>query len=79
MENNSLYWVFCLALLFVVALNLVILLVFRRKSESMEKALRRLSINVRNPWEAEDSALSELSERIADLKSRDDADQDAEK
>jgi len=79
MENDNLYWVFCLALLLVAGLNIFIFLAFKgKKTESMTEVLRRLSKNIHNPWEAEDTALSELSELVTDLKSQDNADQEVE-
>jgi hypothetical protein len=80
MENNRLFWVLCLTLLLVVGLNILIYVALKgKKTESMVEVLRRLSKGVRNPWEAEDAALSELSKLVADLKSENNVERNAEK
>jgi len=79
MENDKLFWVLCLTLLLVVGLNILIYVALKgKKTESMVEVLRRLSKGVRNPWEAEDAALSELSELVADLKSENNVERKSE-
>jgi hypothetical protein len=69
MENAKLFWVICLTLLLVVGLNILIYVALKgKKTENMAEILRRFSKGVRNPWEAEDAALSELSKLVTDLK-----------
>ena len=79
MEYDKLYWVLCLTLLLVVGLNALIYIALKgKKAESMSEVLRRLSKGVRNPWEAEDTALSELSELVADYKREDNVEREGD-
>ncbi len=69
MENARLSWVICLTLVLVVVLNISIYVALKgKKTQSMADVLRRFTKGVRNPWEAEDAALSELSDLVAGLK-----------
>ena len=71
MEYDKLFWVLCLTLFLAVGLNVMIYVAFRGKqSEGMAETLHRMSKGVRNPWEAEDAALDELSGLVAEFKGK---------
>jgi hypothetical protein len=70
MDYERVFWVVCLTVLIVVGFNLVIYIGFRRDKSSlgMAEALRRAAQQAKNPWEAEDASLSELSRLVGQLK-----------
>jgi hypothetical protein len=79
MENDKLFWVLCLTLFLVIGLNFFIYIALRGKqTEHMTEVLHRFSQGVRNPWEAEDAALNELSEMVTNLRSKDNVEQEVE-
>jgi len=71
MENDRLFWVLSLALILIVGMNVMIYLALRgKKSGDATNPLSGLAKGLRNPWEAEDTAINELSDIVAKLKGR---------
>lgn len=70
MDYERVFWVICLTILIVVGFNLAIYLGFRRdeSSSGMVESFRRAAQQARNPWQAEDASLSELSRLVQQLK-----------
>lgn len=70
MDYERVFWVVCLTVLVVVGFNLTIYLGFRRdkSSSGTVEAFRRAAQQAKNPWEAEDASLSELSRLVRNLK-----------
>ncbi len=60
--------VICLVVAIVIAVNGVLVLAVRRGGSEVEM-LRRVAKAARNPWGSQEKEMSELRERVAQLKS----------
>lgn len=70
MDTDRVLLVIVLTVLIVVGVNGILYVALRRGNEANLVDLTRKSLhNVRNPWQAEDQALQELSRLVADLNS----------
>jgi len=66
--------VICLTLFIVIGINAAIYASLRRGNTVRQiELLRKAAGRVRNPWEEEDQALSELSRRVKELEKHDDS------
>jgi hypothetical protein len=70
MDTDRVLLVIILTVLIVIGINGVLYLALRRGNEANFVDLTRKSLkNIRNPWQAEDQALQELSHLVANLNS----------
>jgi hypothetical protein len=69
MDTTKIVLVVCITLVFVAILNAAIFAALRRGNEAGQIALLQRAVRrSRQPWQAEDEALRELSERVEELK-----------
>jgi hypothetical protein len=70
MDTDRVLLVIVLTALIVIGVNGILYVALRRGNEANLVDLTRKSLqNVRNPWQAEDQALEELSRLVANLNS----------
>ena len=76
MDYSKVILVVSLTILIVVGFNLVIYFAYGRKnSGGTVDLLRKAAKRARDPWEQEDAQLQELSERVAQLRKADGAEE----
>ena len=69
MDTTRAFWVICITLVVVIVLNLGIYAAFsRRKPDSYSQLFGKVTHEIRNPWQQDNAALNELSQRAADLR-----------
>lgn len=79
MDTTRAFWVICITLVVVVILNLGIYAAFsRRKPDSYSQLFGKVTHDMRNPWQQNNAALDELSQRVADLRANLPVEKDAE-
>jgi hypothetical protein len=71
MDTTKILLVVCLTLVIVIGINAMIYAALRRGNDVGQiELLRRAVRRTRQPWQAEDEALKELAQRVAELKEK---------
>lgn len=69
MDTGRAFWVICITLVVVIIINVGIFAAFsKRKPDSFASTFGKAVRDMRNPWEQRDAEMTELSERVAELR-----------
>jgi hypothetical protein len=76
MDSSKVPIVICLTVIIVVGINAAIFGMMRRGNEARQvELLRKAARSLRQPWSSEDQDLKELSRKVAEIRARQDGDQ----
>jgi len=69
MDTGRAFWVICITLVVINILNVGIYAAFsKRKPDSFSATFGKAAREIHNPWGQQDARMTELSERIAELR-----------